>query len=28
VASASERVLGIRDGLLTENDARYMESIR
>ena len=28
VASASERVLGIRDGLLTENDARYMESVR
>ena len=28
VASASERVLGIRDGLLTENDARYVESIR
>ncbi len=28
VASASGRVLGIRDGLLTENDARYMESIR
>jgi putative ABC transport system ATP-binding protein len=28
VASASERVLGIRDGLLTENDVRYMESIR
>ncbi len=28
VASASGRVLGIRDGLLTENDDRYMESIR
>ena len=28
VASASGRVLGIRDGLLTENDARYVESIR
>jgi putative ABC transport system ATP-binding protein len=28
VASASERVLGIRDGLLTENDARYLESVR
>ena len=28
VASASERVLGIRDGLVTENDARYVESIR
>ncbi len=28
VASASGRVLGIRDGLLTENDERYMESIR
>jgi putative ABC transport system ATP-binding protein len=28
VASASERVLGIRDGLLTENDARFVESIR
>jgi putative ABC transport system ATP-binding protein len=28
VASASERVLGIRDGLLTENDVRYVESIR
>jgi len=28
VASASGRVLGIRDGLLTENDERYVESIR
>ncbi len=28
VASASGRVLGIRDGLLTENDDRYMESLR
>ena len=28
VASASGRVLGIRDGLLTENDVRYVESIR
>jgi putative ABC transport system ATP-binding protein len=28
VASASGRVLGIRDGLLTENDDRFMESIR
>jgi putative ABC transport system ATP-binding protein len=28
VASASGRVLGIRDGLMTENDSRYMESIR
>jgi putative ABC transport system ATP-binding protein len=28
VASASGRVLGIRDGLLTENDARYVESVR
>jgi len=28
VASASGRVLGIRDGLLTENDDRYMESVR
>ena len=28
VASASERVLGIRDGLVTENDVRYVESIR
>jgi len=28
VASASGRVLGIRDGLLTENDDRYKESIR
>jgi putative ABC transport system ATP-binding protein len=28
VASASGRVLGIRDGLLTENDARFMESVR
>jgi putative ABC transport system ATP-binding protein len=28
VASASERVLGIRDGLLVENDQRYLESVR
>jgi putative ABC transport system ATP-binding protein len=28
VASSANRVVGIRDGLLTENDARYMESIR
>jgi putative ABC transport system ATP-binding protein len=28
VASASGRVLGIRDGLLTETDARYVESVR
>jgi putative ABC transport system ATP-binding protein len=28
VASASGRVLGIRDGLLTENDSRYVESVR
>ncbi|MGA2473113.1 MAG: ABC transporter ATP-binding protein [Acidimicrobiales bacterium] len=28
VASASGRVLGIRDGLLTEDDDRYLESIR
>jgi len=28
VASASGRVLGIRDGLLVENDDRYLESIR
>jgi putative ABC transport system ATP-binding protein len=28
VASASERVLGIHDGLLTEDDARYLESVR
>ena len=28
VASASGRILGIRDGLLTENDERYMESVR
>jgi putative ABC transport system ATP-binding protein len=28
VASASERVLGIRDGLLTEDDDRYLESVR
>jgi putative ABC transport system ATP-binding protein len=28
VASASERVLGIRDGLLVENDERYLESVR
>jgi putative ABC transport system ATP-binding protein len=28
VASASGRVLGIRDGLLIENDVRHVESIR
>ena len=28
VASASDRVLGIRDGLLTEDDARFLESVR
>jgi putative ABC transport system ATP-binding protein len=28
VASASGRVLGIRDGLLTEDDARFTESVR
>ncbi len=28
VASPSERVLGIRDGPLTENDERYVESVR
>ncbi|HEY6429425.1 MAG TPA: ABC transporter ATP-binding protein [Acidimicrobiales bacterium] len=28
VASAAGRVIGIRDGLLTENDDRYLESIR
>jgi putative ABC transport system ATP-binding protein len=28
VASAAGRVVGIRDGLLTENDERYLESIR
>ena len=28
VASAAGRVVGIRDGLLTENDARYLESVR
>ncbi len=28
VASASGRILGIRDGLLTENDQRFVESIR
>jgi putative ABC transport system ATP-binding protein len=28
VASAANRVVGIRDGLLTENDRRYLESIR
>jgi putative ABC transport system ATP-binding protein len=28
VASASGRVVGIRDGLLTEDDARYVESVR
>jgi putative ABC transport system ATP-binding protein len=28
VASAANRVAGIRDGLLTENDRRYLESVR
>jgi putative ABC transport system ATP-binding protein len=28
VASASERIIGIRDGLLRENDDRYVESVR
>jgi putative ABC transport system ATP-binding protein len=28
VASAANRVVGIRDGLLTENDQRYLESVR
>jgi putative ABC transport system ATP-binding protein len=28
VASASERVLGIHDGLLTENDPAYAEHVR
>ncbi len=28
VASAAGRVVGIRDGLLTENDRRYLESVR
>lgn len=28
VASAAGRIVGIRDGLLTENDDRYLESIR
>jgi putative ABC transport system ATP-binding protein len=28
VAAASQRVLGIRDGLLTEDDDRYLESVR
>jgi putative ABC transport system ATP-binding protein len=28
VASASERILGIRDGLLIENDDRFLESVR
>jgi putative ABC transport system ATP-binding protein len=28
VASASNRVIGIRDGLLTEDDPRFLESIR
>ncbi len=28
VASAAGRVVGIRDGLLTENDDRYLESVR
>jgi putative ABC transport system ATP-binding protein len=28
VASASGRVVGIRDGLLTEDDARFVESVR
>ena len=28
VASAANRVVGIRDGLLSENDERYLESVR
>ncbi len=28
VASAANRVVGIRDGLLTEKDRRYLESVR
>jgi putative ABC transport system ATP-binding protein len=28
VASASGRVVGIHDGLLTEDDARYLEHVR
>lgn len=28
VASAANRVVGIRDGLITENDQRYLESVR
>jgi putative ABC transport system ATP-binding protein len=28
VAAAAGRVVGIRDGLLTENDSRYLESVR
>jgi putative ABC transport system ATP-binding protein len=28
VASAADRVVGIRDGLLTDNDERYLESVR
>src|SRR3984885_8128654 len=28
VASAAGRVVGIRDGLLTDNDTRYLESVR
>ena len=28
VASAANRVVGIRDGLLTDNDQRYLESVR
>jgi putative ABC transport system ATP-binding protein len=28
VAGAAGRVVGIRDGLLTENDPRYLESVR
>jgi hypothetical protein len=28
VASASGRVVAIRDGLLTDNDERFLESVR
>jgi putative ABC transport system ATP-binding protein len=28
VAGAAGRVVGIRDGLLTDNDQRYLESVR
>ena len=28
VASAAGRVVGIRDGLMTENDNRYLENVR